>query len=342
MHSRVRVHCANLFAQDDGRGQAGTASKQPNIILKTSIDTNSARLDLAGRRPNLAPDQPRLAQDRLIWAEARPMLPQIARCRANLARTRSALPQQPNLARIRPSFGHLGRRNDCFLGTLLEQRIVFVLSGVPIELFLGCPARQDVLDKVVVFDRPGRRQPPPRSGGVPYSCFPYRLPRQGRQEKCQRGSAKCEPSSDNPRGGLARRRFEPPGQAGSPISQHRLRGLGTRETCFLGFVGFMTGCNELVFKRWAMEPRPDHSCNFSCGFPSGHSVMSCGFFMLMFLDAVFRTMPRVPLTLADARDQEKATAGRTTFFGWTIREIFVSNIRAGLGASRGRLGAACP
>jgi len=112
------------------------------------------------------------------------------------------------------------------------------------------------------------------------------------------------------------------------ISAVRLRGMGTKEMSFLVFVGIMTGFNELVFKRLAMEPRPDRSCNHSCGFPSGHSMMSCGFFMLMFLDAVFRTMPRVPLNLADAREYELATSGRKTIFGWTLREIAVSDFRA--------------
>jgi len=116
----------------------------------------------------------------------------------------------------------------------------------------------------------------------------------------------------------------------SVISSFRLCGIGTRELSFLLFVGVMVASNEFIFKRLAMEPRPERSCNYSCGFPSGHSVMSCGFFMLMFLDAVFRTMPRVPLNLTDARDHEQATAGRNTIFGWTLREIIVSDFRAWL------------
>jgi len=108
-----------------------------------------------------------------------------------------------------------------------------------------------------------------------------------------------------------------------------LRGIGTRELSFLSFVLVMVGLNELAFKKLAMEPRPDRSCNTSCGFPSGHATMACGFFMLMFLDAVFRTMPRVPLNIHDARAYQKALAGqRRRFFGWTFKELVVIDCRA--------------
>lgn len=115
------------------------------------------------------------------------------------------------------------------------------------------------------------------------------------------------------------------------ICAFRLRGIGTRELTFLVFVGLMVGLNEVVFKGIAREPRPDKSCNFSCGFPSGHSTMSAGFFMLMFLDAAYRTVPRVPMSEESAQafeDSKKQTKNKATFLGLTLREWIVGDLRA--------------
>lgn len=79
------------------------------------------------------------------------------------------------------------------------------------------------------------------------------------------------------------------------------RGFGTRESCFLAFVLIQVLFNELVFKRLLQQPRPDHSCNHTCGMPSSHASMSIGFFTLMFIDAVFRVMPAYPRDVAAAR-----------------------------------------
>jgi len=85
---------------------------------------------------------------------------------------------------------------------------------------------------------------------------------------------------------------------------HR-RAIGSRELCFLGFVVLIVLLNEGIFKQLAAQPRPEGSCVNSCGFPSGHSTMAMGFFMLMFTDAVFRTVPKLPMTLGSARYERR-------------------------------------
>ena len=81
----------------------------------------------------------------------------------------------------------------------------------------------------------------------------------------------------------------------------RYRGIGTREFSFLCFNIFLVATNEIVFKNIWKEPRPEHSCSISCGMPSGHSAMSTGYFMLMFLDAACRVMPKVPMSTESAK-----------------------------------------
>mmetsp|Transcript_24148 Transcript_24148/g.77779 ORF Transcript_24148/g.77779 Transcript_24148/m.77779 type:complete len:335 (-) Transcript_24148:122-1126(-) len=109
----------------------------------------------------------------------------------------------------------------------------------------------------------------------------------------------------------------------------QLRGFGTRELAFLAFVIFMVAVNELVTKKLAKEARPPHSCDYTCGFPSGHSVMSIGFFTLMFLDAAYRVMPRVPLDFPSAKSHVKAMKGRAkTLFGYTLWEWLIGDFRA--------------
>merc|ERR1712080_718912 len=70
---------------------------------------------------------------------------------------------------------------------------------------------------------------------------------------------------------------------------------------FLAFIIFIVVVNELILKKIAKQPRPDLSCNLTCGFPSGHSTMSIGFFVLLYLDASFRVMPKVPVDLPSAQ-----------------------------------------
>merc|ERR1712113_699391 len=52
----------------------------------------------------------------------------------------------------------------------------------------------------------------------------------------------------------------------------------------------------------------------------GHATMSCGFFSLMFLDGLFRVMPRIPMDIVEARQQAQVLEGRTTFLGFSPRE----------------------
>lgn len=110
------------------------------------------------------------------------------------------------------------------------------------------------------------------------------------------------------------------------------RGIGTREASFLGFILIIVALNELVFKALARQPRPKGSCILSCGFPSGHSTMALGFFTLSFLDASFRVMPKIPLTVDAARDEARAMQGRRrrgrSFMGLTAREWLWADIRA--------------
>jgi len=116
--------------------------------------------------------------------------------------------------------------------------------------------------------------------------------------------------------------------ADAALGVFRLGGIGTREMSFLVFVLVMVGLNEGVFKVIYRQARPSESCNYSCGFPSGHAVMSVGFFTLMFLDATYRTMPRL------ACSQESALAAiqlraesKRTFLGWTLREWLLGDAR---------------
>lgn len=110
------------------------------------------------------------------------------------------------------------------------------------------------------------------------------------------------------------------------------RGVGTREASFLGFLLIIVALNELVFKALARQERPQGSCILSCGFPSGHSTMAFGFFVLCFLDASYRVMPKVPLTVDAARDEARVMQGRRrrgqSFMGMTAREWLWVDLRA--------------
>lgn len=110
------------------------------------------------------------------------------------------------------------------------------------------------------------------------------------------------------------------------------RGIGTREASFLSFVLVIVALNELVFKSLARQQRPIGSCLMSCGFPSGHSVMAVGFFIHMWLDASFRVMPKVPLTVDAAQVEARVMQGRRrrgrSFMGLTAREWLMADLRA--------------
>lgn len=110
-----------------------------------------------------------------------------------------------------------------------------------------------------------------------------------------------------------------------------LRGLGTREMSFMGFVLLVTGLNEYVLKRIAHDPRPDLSCNHSCGFPSGHSVSAIAFYTLMFLDASFRVSPKIPMSVEVARRELQALHSlpkQGTFLGMSLHEWLTKDLRA--------------
>lgn len=120
------------------------------------------------------------------------------------------------------------------------------------------------------------------------------------------------------------------GRPGRPV------GIGTREMSFLLFVAVMVGANEFILKRLYQMPRPEESCNHTCGFPSGHSVMSIGFFTLVFLDSSWRTYPRIPLMIEEARAYRRAMqdarvdggfCDRHGCCGWTIREWILADFR---------------
>eukprot|EP00929_Paragymnodinium_shiwhaense_P068708 TRINITY_DN34603_c0_g1_i1.p1 TRINITY_DN34603_c0_g1~~TRINITY_DN34603_c0_g1_i1.p1 ORF type:complete len:389 (+),score=16.67 TRINITY_DN34603_c0_g1_i1:86-1252(+) len=79
---------------------------------------------------------------------------------------------------------------------------------------------------------------------------------------------------------------------------------GTRQLSLLAWLLLMLAVNELVFKKLCREPRPgtmlqvkDYtgryagSCLRTCGMPSSHSILSVGWFTLLFLDAVYRVYP---------------------------------------------------
>lgn len=106
-----------------------------------------------------------------------------------------------------------------------------------------------------------------------------------------------------------------------------LRGIGTRELSFIGFVAFIVVLNEAIIKRISHQARPEHSCNLSCGLPSGHSTMSIGFYVLMFLDASFRVMPKVPQDVASARLRRRALKSRRSVCGFSCRDVCVRDIR---------------
>lgn len=89
----------------------------------------------------------------------------------------------------------------------------------------------------------------------------------------------------------------------------RYRGIPTRGASFLLFAAFISFVNEFIFKPLLKQPRPDHSCNHSCGFPSGHSAFSVGFFFLAFLDGLFRVRPKMPLSPDAAKRHVRKLGG---------------------------------
>lgn len=79
---------------------------------------------------------------------------------------------------------------------------------------------------------------------------------------------------------------------------------GTRQVCFLYFVGFLVVCNEFIIKRFCEQARPGASgqltddmgnkvgsCNLTCGMPSSHASMAFGFFTLLVYDGISRVVP---------------------------------------------------
>lgn len=67
--------------------------------------------------------------------------------------------------------------------------------------------------------------------------------------------------------------------------------LGTRECSFVGFVSGSCLLNELILKRIVKNSRPELSCNFSCGMPSGHSTVAMCLWTLALLDSYARMVP---------------------------------------------------
>mmetsp|Transcript_68916 Transcript_68916/g.150640 ORF Transcript_68916/g.150640 Transcript_68916/m.150640 type:complete len:501 (-) Transcript_68916:180-1682(-) len=81
-------------------------------------------------------------------------------------------------------------------------------------------------------------------------------------------------------------------------------GFGFKQFLIMLWLGLLIVINEGLIKRLVYEPRPgtllqttDYtgryvgSCVESCGMPSSHSAMACGWFVLLFLDAVRRVHP---------------------------------------------------
>lgn len=95
--------------------------------------------------------------------------------------------------------------------------------------------------------------------------------------------------------------------------------IGTRDLSFYLFVSWITLLNELVFKRIVKEPRPEKSCGFTCGFPSGHSTMAMGFFTLVFLDGLYRLRPKLPMTEEHAKMMAKSLHENPSL-GWIEAE----------------------
>lgn len=70
------------------------------------------------------------------------------------------------------------------------------------------------------------------------------------------------------------------------------RTRGTRDLTFVSFVFLAILMNELVYKRFVSQMRPERSCLVSCGMPSSHSMISMGLLTLVFLDILRRVVQR--------------------------------------------------
>jgi membrane-associated phospholipid phosphatase len=67
---------------------------------------------------------------------------------------------------------------------------------------------------------------------------------------------------------------------------------GTRELSSALFLGFVTLLNEVIFKNFIHQQRPERSCLSSCGMPSGHSTMAIGLLTVCLLDTALRVAYR--------------------------------------------------
>merc|ERR1712232_821900 len=74
---------------------------------------------------------------------------------------------------------------------------------------------------------------------------------------------------------------------------------GTRNLSFImcGYVTFIVGLGELIFKRIVQQARPTYTCLHSCGMPSSHSTLAVGYFALMFIDASWRHFASIDVAL---------------------------------------------
>lgn len=79
---------------------------------------------------------------------------------------------------------------------------------------------------------------------------------------------------------------------------------GTRHLFVLCFLLHVILLNEYVWKRIYAEPRPEKSCNVTCGMPSSHAAVTVGMFVFLFLDLAFRVNPLSPHVLHDFEEEK--------------------------------------
>lgn len=109
----------------------------------------------------------------------------------------------------------------------------------------------------------------------------------------------------------------------SVVTTFQLRGVGTREVAFLSFIIILNAF--VAISQVQGEPRPETSCVPSCGYYSGQSI---AFFVLMFLDAVYRVAPQVPGTVENAKEYvKKASQSQALAMGWTLEEWLFLDMR---------------
>jgi len=128
--------------------------------------------------------------------------------------------------------------------------------------------------------------------------------------------------------------------------------LGIRQFLILLWLAILVVINEGIVKRLFNQPRPgtllqttDYtgkfvgSCVPSCGMPSSHSALACGWFVLLFLDAAVRVHPNAFEidTQADleepdsvvirSRGRREARRNVRTFLGFVVLTPWANNAR---------------